>query len=177
MRACILTIYYSEYSVAAIVHNCNVLLLAISFCYTVSMSGASLLIYLRVRAVFHDNRIVQALFAIPNGIYLGAVMTVPFSIKGIRIGPTQYCINFEVHSLASVTVIVSTVNGTLIIVAISYELVKNNNYVAANWSVNFQNKWPQHEAWALYQGGQIYFLYVIKISVYVHVGRFPQHSQ
>jgi hypothetical protein len=152
--------------IVAQIPDCQRLLITITVCYFLAVPSASLLFYLRVRAVFHDNRLVKGLFGLLWVAVLGGVITVPFAVKGVHIGPTQYCINSEVTSLGSITVVITTFNDTLVFFAIWYKLARSNNLMNETWrelaSSFFKGNGFGSISKALYQGGQVFYLYVIK---------------
>lgn len=98
---------------------------------------------------------------------LGGSVTVPLATRGAHIAPTHYCINSEVKSFASTAVIVSTVNDSLVFLAISFRLLSNNNEelstkdrVRLFFSTSGKGNGLSSISNALFQGGQVYYLYV-----------------
>ena len=127
----------------------------------VAVPSNSLLFFFRVRAVFKANKYVVAFFAL---IWLSTFgsFTVPFSIGGEHIGTTNRCINSNIKPSSSVGIIVSTVNDTLVFVAITYRLVVYNTSVSNTWrmrlKVLFSGEGMGGVSKALLQTGQLYYL-------------------
>jgi hypothetical protein len=151
--------------------NCQALELVNTICYCLAVSSASYLFYLRVQAVFYQNKLIQAFFGILWLMVAGGSVTVPLAVKGIHIEPTKYCVNAAVKSFSSVAVITSTVNDSLIFLAISFKLMSNNKVessVADKARTFFKGKGLSSISKALFKGGQIYYLCVFSVSEFTY---------
>ncbi len=110
------------------VGNCQALQVAIGCCFAVAIPATSLLFFFRVRAIFNANTWMVAFFAFLWLAVLGGSWTVPFAIQGGHIGPTDHCINTGVKPFSSAGIIISTVNDTVIFIAISWRLLETTTY-------------------------------------------------
>jgi len=98
----------------------------------------------------------------------GGSVTVPLAVKGIHIEPTKYCVNAAVKSFSSVAVITSTVNDTLIFVAISLKLMSNNKVEstpADRARAFFRGEGLSSISKALFKGGQVYYLSTVGMNL------------
>lgn len=152
----------------AAIANCNLVLVTIGIFFIVAMPASSFLFYMRLRAIFYHNRIVQVIFAVLWLSVLGAAATVPFALKGQHIGPTQYCVNSEVQSYVSASAIASAINDTLVLLAISYKLFKNNDTYSTWREIDlsvFRGTGLNMISKTLYQGGLIYYTSTVIMNV------------
>lgn len=146
------------------VADCQALELINTIFYCFAVSSASFLFYIRVHAVFHTNTMIQVVFGFLWLGVLGASVTVPLAVKGIHIGPTKYCVNAEVKSFSSAAVIMSTLNDSLVFLAISLRLVAYNQ-VDSRTKALVKGQGLSSISKALFKGGQIYYLYAtIQVS-------------
>jgi len=157
---------------AAPIPNCQALQLTLGICYCFAVSSASYLFFLRIQAVFHQNKLVQGIFAILWLGVLGGSITVPLATKGAHIAPTQYCINSEVKSFASTAVIMSTINDSLVFLAISVKLLSSDNVehsakdrLKMFFSTSGNGNGLSSISSALFQGGQIYYLTTVGMNL------------
>jgi len=152
----------------AIIPNCNHLLIALGICYDLSMTAASFLFYMRVRAIYYNNRLVQLLFGFLWISVFGTAITVPFALSGGHIGPTRYCIYSNVQSFVSASTIPSAVNDTLILFVISYKLIKNNN-LNSSWTEMsrslFKGEGFGSFSKAFMRDGFIYYLSTVSVNI------------
>lgn len=102
----------------------------------------------------------------------GGSVTVPLAVRGIHIEPTRYCVNAQVKSFSSIAVITSTVNDSLIFIAISLKLMSNNKVESSSMDkvrAFFRGEGLSSISKALFKGGQVYYLYVaLDILFYSH---------
>ncbi|PBK78587.1 hypothetical protein ARMSODRAFT_925021 [Armillaria solidipes] len=137
----LLTIVYLVSRIAAFVYiitgtvftigavgDCQGLQVAIGCCFAVAVPATSLLFFFHVRAIFNANTWIVAFFAFLWLTVLGGSWTVPFAIQGGHIGPTDHCINTGVKPFSSTGTIISTVNDTVIFIAISWRLLETTTY-------------------------------------------------
>ena len=107
------------------VGNCQALQIALGVCFAIAVPVTSLLFLFRIRAVFNDMKFVFWIFVFLWASVLAGCITVPFAISGTNIGPTSHCINSDVEPFSSAGIIISAVNDTLVLFAISLRLVFN----------------------------------------------------
>ncbi|KAJ6503553.1 hypothetical protein C8R45DRAFT_1185204 [Mycena sanguinolenta] len=95
----------------------------------ISVPANSLLIFLRARAIFNDNRVlILCLFALWLTVAGTAIMpAIPGMIKAANIGPTKYCTTAGDKSYTGVFTIAPPVHDTVIFVAISWRMFRNSH--------------------------------------------------
>lgn len=125
--------------------------------------STSLLFFLRLRAVFLNNRIVVGIFAFLWLSTVAGSITVPLAVRGGHIGNTNRCINVEVKAFSSAAPVTNTVNSTLVFIAVSLRLLSANSLRDQNQSR--MRSFVKAESGsrisrALLQGGQLYYVYV-----------------
>lgn len=145
------------------VGNCQSLQIALGICFAAAVPATSLLFLFRIRAVFHDLKVVVWSFAFLWLAVLAGCILVPFAIRGEHIGPTLNCINSGVKPFSSAGIIISTVNDTLVLVAISLRILYNASGKRRSGirlkSLFDGGALPQISKSVL-QSGQQYYLYV-----------------
>lgn len=146
------------------VGNCQSLQVAIGCCFAVAIPATSLLFFFRVRAIFNANNWIVAFFAFLWLAVLGGSWTVPFAIQGGHIGPTDHCINTGVKPFSSAGIIISTVNDTVIFIAISWRLLETTTYddsFRGRIKSFFRGKGLPAFSRSLLQSGQEYYLITV----------------
>ncbi|KAH7872215.1 uncharacterized protein C8R40DRAFT_1205205, partial [Lentinula edodes] len=163
--------------VVGAVGNCQALQVAIGCCFAVAVPATSLLFFLRVRAIFNGDTVAVIFFGSLWLATLGGSITVPFAINasakpvlymfcrcGAHIGPTNHCINTGVKPFSSVGIIISTVNDTLIFIAISWRLLEATTY-DDSWKGRLRSfikgKGLPAFSQSLLQSGQEYYLVTV----------------
>ncbi|GBE87421.1 hypothetical protein SCP_1100970 [Sparassis crispa] len=111
---------------AAPVGSCEILLDVMTWSLTISVPSTSALFYLRICAVFHNSRIVAVIFGVLWLFILGTAFLIPFSLTGMHIGTTDWCIDSGVKFFGSLVVISSVTSDTLSFFAISYRLASSS---------------------------------------------------
>lgn len=148
-------------NLAAPIANCNQFERVKAGFYTVAVACTSLLIFLRVRAVFEKNRYIVVFFAISWLAVFGSCLTVTQGRQGGEIGPTNYCITLHLQEYISSSVIAPLANDTLVFLAISWKLMKNTHVedgVKAGFrAIVFGDSMPAFSR-ALLRDGQVYYL-------------------
>lgn len=105
--------------------DCQKLLIVIGVTFAVAIPATSYLFLLRVCAVFSRDRVLSWGFRILWVVVLGASLTAPFAITGVHIGNTMYCMDMLVQPYISSGIIASTINDTIVFLAISWRLLDN----------------------------------------------------
>ena len=95
--------------------------------YTICIPATSLLFLFRVRAVFSGSKYVVWFFSFMWLAVVGAALTVPHAVFAGRLGSTRYCTNRGVKPFTAATIIVSLVNDTLVLVAVTVGFVMNTH--------------------------------------------------
>ena len=91
-----------------------------------TIPSTSLLFFFRVCALFHNNTPVIIFFFVSWLAVLGGSITVTQGVKGMNIGPTQYCINDKSESYVALAALMPLINDFLVFSATSYALMKNS---------------------------------------------------
>ncbi|KAF8189564.1 hypothetical protein K438DRAFT_1676795 [Mycena galopus ATCC 62051] len=100
----------------------------------ISVPANSLLIFLRARAIFNDNRaLVLCFFALWLTVAGTAIMpAIPGMIKAANIGPTKYCTTAGDKSYTGVFTIAPPIHDTVIFVAISWRMFHNSHLIGGS---------------------------------------------
>ena len=95
--------------------------------YVICVPATSLLFFFRVRAVFSGSKYVVWFFSFMWLAVLGAALTVPQAVTATSVGSTKFCTNRTLKPFAVATVIVSLVNDTLVLLAVTIGFVMNTH--------------------------------------------------
>ncbi|KAG6914154.1 hypothetical protein DXG01_002052 [Tephrocybe rancida] len=142
--------------------NCHVIRKTVCGLYHIAFSSTSLLFFLRVRAVFKQNKLVVAFFGFLWLSVLGASLTVVNTAIAVRVGPTKYCSAKNIQQYASAAPIAFAVNDTFVFVAISWRLIFNATRDGAKQGLKsmVRGEYLPTFSRALLKDGQVYYLYV-----------------
>lgn len=111
---------------AAPLPNCEVVKKTICVLYHVAFSSTSLLFFLRVRAVFKENKYIVICFFCLWLSVLGGSLTIATLGDAVHLGPTRYCRAINVKAYAIAAPITFAVNDTFVFLAISWRLMTNS---------------------------------------------------
>jgi hypothetical protein len=142
------------------VAHCNTVLKISTSAYVFSVPPTAGLFFLRVRAVYIDNRVVVAFFALLWLAVIGTSLLIPLEVaQAVHIGTTNICVDTKVSSIASAPVVANTVLNVLVCLFISWRL-SGDGYLAERPSLLsiFRTKGLSPVASALIQSGQLYYL-------------------
>ncbi|KIJ26206.1 hypothetical protein M422DRAFT_132654, partial [Sphaerobolus stellatus SS14] len=145
------------------VGNCQHLLIAIGCCFAIAVTSNSLLFFFRLRAVFNADPYTIAFFSFMVLATFGGGITVPFGISGTHIGTTNRCLQNGVRAFSSAGIVISTVNDTLVFIAITWRLLQTTTYedtLRARVKSFFKREGLPAFARALLESGQEYYLRV-----------------
>jgi len=106
-----------------LISSCTGALQAEAWFFVFGIFSTSFLFFFRVRAIFWREGRTVVCFLFLWITVLGSCMAAPFSVTTEHIGPTKACFLTSMRPYCSVCVIVSTVNDTLVFVAISLRLL------------------------------------------------------
>ncbi|EJC99639.1 uncharacterized protein FOMMEDRAFT_160065 [Fomitiporia mediterranea MF3/22] len=143
--------------------NCQALATAFSICFAIAIPLTSLLFFFRIRAVFNDRTLVVSIFAF-LWVSLLAGYIVPFGITADNIGPTQFCLVAGVKQYNAAGIVISTVNDTLVFVAISLRILCNpaiDDNVRARVKVFSNGGTLPKLSKSIFQSGQQYYLITV----------------
>ncbi|EJD00308.1 uncharacterized protein FOMMEDRAFT_91359 [Fomitiporia mediterranea MF3/22] len=151
------------------VGNCQILQVTLAVCFTLAVSSTSLLFFFRIRAIFNQEKIVVVLFGFLWLCVFAGCMTVPFAIAGTHIGPTVFCINSAVKPYSSAGIIISAVNDTLVLIAISLRILYNSASIQDNVGARIKAFWNGRSlpslSRSILQGGQQYYLITVSGNI------------
>jgi hypothetical protein len=148
--------------------SCQTILWIIGFSYPFAAPATAALFFFRVRAVYNHSKIVTMIFGMLWLGTLGAALALPFMLKGEHIGTTDYCIQTSVAPGASAVVIINTCSDTLVFLAISWRLARNN-FSGESWRTRIQSFYKgdglPRLSKTLLQSGQVYYLATVGLNV------------
>ncbi|KAI0072256.1 hypothetical protein K474DRAFT_1605455 [Panus rudis PR-1116 ss-1] len=149
------------------VGDCHKLAMAIGWTGGFGISLNSLLFFFRVRAVFNQTKIIIAFFALTWLATFGCAMTIPFSVDGVHIGTTKNCVNSDVKPYASAGMIVIAVNDTLVVLAISGQLMMHSLAGSFTEKVRafFSGKGMGVMSRSILHTGQQYYLATVGVNI------------
>jgi len=152
--------------VASPVSNCQMFAKIVGSFAALSLPFNSLLFIFRVRGVFHGNQYVVGFFCL---LWLGisaSSIFAPFSVHGMHIGTTRYCIPTKITTDVSIAMTISAVNDTLVFIAITVRLMM----------FSLENTWKERIKMLLraqsmgsvstivLQSGQLYYMATVGIN-------------
>ncbi|EJC99632.1 uncharacterized protein FOMMEDRAFT_112698 [Fomitiporia mediterranea MF3/22] len=146
------------------VGDCQALQVALAVCFVLAVSSTSLLFFFRIRAIFNDEKLVVALFGFLWLCVFAGCMTVPFAIQGTHIGPTVFCVNSNVKPYSSAGIVISAVNDTLVLIAISLRILYNasiDDNVGARVKAFWNGGALPNLSKSILQSGQQYYLITV----------------
>ncbi|EPQ53552.1 hypothetical protein GLOTRDRAFT_24191, partial [Gloeophyllum trabeum ATCC 11539] len=153
--------------------QCQAVQEALGWCYVVAAPSAALLFYFRITAIFAFHRPVVLFFSF---LWLGVVagaFTVPFSVTVAQIGETRRCVDVDVASYSSSTVIINWINDTLIFSAITWKLL-SSSMVEQTWKGRMRSFVSgagfSELTRAVLQGGQMYYLVTVGFNIVTIIG-------
>lgn len=128
----------------------------------------TLLFLFRILAVFHENRLVIFFFATLWLAITATALLTPWALEGVPIGDTKYCTTTKVSNDASIGIVISAVNDTLVFLAISARLLGLSNVGLKSWpgrmKTFFTGDGMGKLSFLLLQTGQLYYLYALPFS-------------
>ncbi|KAJ7509103.1 hypothetical protein B0H11DRAFT_1638267, partial [Mycena galericulata] len=143
--------------------NCRHVQIASGTLYGVAVPATAALFILRIRAVFHGNRLVVNFFLLAWFVTLGCSVIVPFYIGTENIGPTLRCINTDVGYIAGAGTIVNTVTNLLVFIALSWRLTLNGT-ASRSKSLIHGTSLPIMSK-LLLQSGQLFYLTTVSFNI------------
>ncbi|KAJ6473087.1 hypothetical protein C8R45DRAFT_761049, partial [Mycena sanguinolenta] len=139
--------------------------------YATAVSATSLLFFLRARAIFNRNRYFVGLLFCAWLSILGTNLTVPVAVEGGNLGPTDFCSTVFAANYVGGAAVTTTLHDTLIFLAISWRLFKNQQHVnpdrsfkASVWAFVSGQYLPQFSR-AVLQDGQLYYLITVASNI------------
>ncbi|TCD60435.1 hypothetical protein EIP91_010066 [Steccherinum ochraceum] len=145
------------------VESCDVLSKIQGWIVAFQMSINSLLFFFRIRAVFVQQMAVVFFFAALWTALAATSILAPLSLRGSTIGNTGQCVPYRMKDAGAAGLIVSTVYDTLVLVAISVQLlsfyhVPPRSSKTASLKTFVTGRGMGDIAKVLLRSGQVYYL-------------------
>ena len=132
--------------------------------FVVAHGATAFLLYVRVCAVYSMKPSVMVFFGFTWLAIVAGASTAFWAVKGIHIGPTNYCTTMVVHEFVLAITWSDFVNDTLVFLAIIYKLSianipRSSNTPAGVWAI-LRGRSPMIQGFtkAFMQDSQIYYL-------------------
>ncbi|PPQ70819.1 hypothetical protein CVT24_001036 [Panaeolus cyanescens] len=158
----------SSFLAAAITWDCARFEKIICAMYPIAIPATSLLFFFRVKAVFDRNQLVVAFFGFMWLAVLAGCLTVTQGVTGVNIGPTKYCLNFDLKDYVSAAAIIPLVNDTLVFLAISWRLMTNTHVdydIRSGVKTLMFGEYLPAFSKTLFQDGQAYYLTTVTTNL------------
>ncbi|RDB23091.1 hypothetical protein Hypma_009730 [Hypsizygus marmoreus] len=158
--ALIYTLLNGVFNTAPLGMRCQVDEKTLCVLFHVAFSSTALLFFLRVRAVFNDNKYVIRFFFILWLAVLGGSLTVSTVGGATEIGPTHHCNPKPLKTYIIAAPITFAINDTFVFLAISWRLLMNSwdPDVKRSFKVVAFGEYLPRFSQALLQDGQVYYL-------------------
>ena len=146
---------------AAPTGNCVQVERIANYLYPLALSSTALLFFFRVRAVYNRNKYVVAFFSFMWLAVLAGGLTAIQGVVGANIGPTNYCVMYNVKPYVASAAIIPLVNDTLVFFAITWRLMGHahaDNSIGTGLRVFAFGDYMPTLSKALLQDGQVYYL-------------------
>ncbi|RDB23054.1 hypothetical protein Hypma_009726 [Hypsizygus marmoreus] len=136
--------------------------------YHMAFSSTALLFFLRVRAIFKENKLVVAFFFILWLSVLGTSLTIAATGGASMIGPTAYCFPRFIRPYAISSPVTFTIHDSFVFLAISWRLM-TSLWGEAGRKKNVKSiifgKYLPGFSRAILQDGQVYYLISISSNI------------
>jgi hypothetical protein len=144
--------------------NCNIPNYILGGCLTLLIPSSSALFFLRVKAVYRNNRIVTTFFGLLWFVLFGLCFVLPLSAKSVHIPTTQVCIIIRIEYYASIPLIAHSVFDTLVFIANSVRILSFSivgGTFGARMRSFFRGDGLPWFSRNLLLGGHLYYVFVI----------------
>jgi hypothetical protein len=154
------------------------LVVPIEHCHAYSCAMSSILIlgppstlfmfFLRVRAVYHDKKLVVAFFAFLWLSLFGTLFLSPFTLMAGHLGPTKICTVTSVKYYWVISLFIHSAFDTLVFLAISIRIISyamGRGDLRTRLKSLFVGHGLPRISKCIMQGGQLYYLFVTFIAL------------
>jgi hypothetical protein len=143
--------------------NCQLFLVINASLWIPSVPSSSILFFFRVKAIYHNNKIVTAVFGFLWCSLFALSFLVPISVTGTHIGTTEECIITYIARRSSAPLVLNTIFDTAVFIAISLRIMSfatTGKTFSARAQSFVQGDGLPLLSKSLLQGGQLYYLFV-----------------
>jgi hypothetical protein len=159
----------SDFSAANIEH-CNVAYYTLTVFTLIASPATAAMFFLRVKAIYFDNKIVVAFFGVLWLAFSGTIFLWTFSMTMGHIGTTQKCILRSVKHRVTASLLLHSAYDTLVFIAISLRIM-SMAFSSRGKSLLLADGLPRLSR-SLLLGGQLYYLFVFTYSYRWHLLMF-----
>ncbi|KAJ7629855.1 hypothetical protein B0H17DRAFT_1284071 [Mycena rosella] len=151
--------------------DCSGVHLAFTIFYSIGVSAAALLFFLRLRAICGGDRLITIPFGFLWLAVLGSSMTVPIGGTARSVGNPPKCLVGQPKAYVGSPGIIITVHDTLVYFAISYRLVSNFSHLdgkqtrRAQLTALFSGSTLPAFAKSLFTDGQMYYMITVIFNI------------
>jgi FtsH-binding integral membrane protein len=140
--------------------NCNAVMGAIGASFVIAVPSTSALFFFRVKAVYHNNVIITAVFGFLLLGQFAISFMIPVVARATHIATTQRCINAQDPSWITTPVLLSCINDSLVFIAISLRItsssITGDTLRERMWGF-FRGAGLPYLSKSLLKGGQLYY--------------------
>jgi hypothetical protein len=144
--------------------NCNIPNYILTVFPLLLFSSSSALFFLRVKAVYGNNRIITIFFGFLLLVLFGLCFLIPLSTKSMHLPTTQICIIFQVEHYVAIPLGAHFVFNNLIFIAVSLRII-SFSLVGGTFSARmksfFRGDGLSCLSKSVLYGGQLYYMSVI----------------
>ncbi|KAF5329255.1 hypothetical protein D9619_009375 [Psilocybe cf. subviscida] len=150
------------------VGHCNRVIRTFSASLILALPASELLLFLYVRAIYINNRVVVWIFFLLWVATVAGSVTASIGMPGIQAGLDDYCIPISFSTFSTATIFVPFVNDTLIFIALTWRILRTSyeelTVKNAIMTVTLGRNIP-YFARALLQKSQLYIFTTFVINV------------
>jgi hypothetical protein len=149
---------------------CNPVLILIGCFFVIGVPSTSALFFFRVKAVYYGNKSITMFFGALLFALFGLSFLIPFTASGEHIGTTQICITTKTEHFGVLPVLLHSIMDTLAFIAISSRIVSYSllgDTFGARMRSFFQGSGLPSVSKSILQGGQLYYLFVIRFFIFI----------
>ncbi|KDR82533.1 hypothetical protein GALMADRAFT_87907 [Galerina marginata CBS 339.88] len=154
------------------IKNCAQLELVGLVLYLITTCSTAFLFYIRVCAVYNNNKFVVAFFGLTWLGVLGGSVTIIEGVTGTHLGPTPFCLNIVAHEYIVTSSIAGLINDLTVFAAITYKFGRANidasgKSTSKGVSTFFNGDSLPAFSKAMLQDSQVYYLIAVTMNATV----------
>ncbi|TCD63193.1 hypothetical protein EIP91_005860 [Steccherinum ochraceum] len=151
--------------VIAPIHNCHVVARVQSSAASIQIPFNALLFLFRIRAVFHEKRIVFFAFVVLWLGLFGTCMSALLSLDATPLPGTGRCLEITAQKTAAASLVYGAVYDTLVFAAISTQLVLFYQHAGRTWKVFLTGRGMGDMSRILLQTSQQYYIVTVGFTI------------